>query len=60
MTDDEPSDSGILEARELMEKFNVKPHQLIEEAYVDLLARRRSNPRCGSEQTSSASGVRVI
>jgi hypothetical protein len=37
---DEPSIAGIREARELMEYFDVKPHQLIEGAYVDLLARR--------------------
>jgi predicted adenylyl cyclase CyaB len=40
LADDEPSDIGVREARELMEKFDVKPHQLIDDAYVDLLARR--------------------
>ena len=40
LTDGEPSEVGILEARELMEKLGVKPHQLIEGAYVDLLAQR--------------------
>jgi adenylate cyclase class IV len=40
LADDEPSEVGIREARELMEKFNVKPHALIEGAYVDLLALR--------------------
>ncbi len=41
LADDEPPDAGFLEARELMETLNVKPQQLIEDAYVDLLARRR-------------------
>jgi adenylate cyclase class IV len=40
LADDESLDAGVQEARELMEKFDVKPHQLIEDAYVDLLARR--------------------
>jgi adenylate cyclase class IV len=40
LADDEPSDLGVREARELMEKLDVKPHQLIDDAYVDLLARR--------------------
>jgi len=40
LVDDEPLDAGIREARELMGNFDVKPHQLIDEAYVDLLARR--------------------
>jgi len=37
LADDEPSDAGIREARELMRSFDVEPHQLIEDAYVDLL-----------------------
>jgi len=32
---------GVREARGLMEKLDIKPHQLIEDAYVDLLARPR-------------------
>jgi predicted adenylyl cyclase CyaB len=40
LADDEPSDAGVHEARELMERLDVKPYQLIEDAYVDLLARR--------------------
>lgn len=40
LADDEPSDAGVHEAHELMEKLDVKPYQLIEDAYVDLLARR--------------------
>lgn len=38
LTDGEASDVGIIEANELMEKLGVKQHQLIEGAYVDLLA----------------------
>jgi adenylate cyclase class IV len=37
----EPPDAGVREARELMAKLQVKPDQLIEDAYVDLLAGRR-------------------
>jgi predicted adenylyl cyclase CyaB len=40
LADDEPTEVGVREARELMEKLDIKPHQLIDEAYVDLLARR--------------------
>jgi predicted adenylyl cyclase CyaB len=40
LADDEPSDVGVREARELMETFGVEPYQLIDDAYVDLLARR--------------------
>jgi len=39
LADDECSDAGVREAHELMENFDVKPHQLIADAYVDLLAR---------------------
>jgi adenylate cyclase class IV len=40
LADDESTDVGVREARDLMEKFDVKPHQLIDDAYVDLLTRR--------------------
>jgi adenylate cyclase class IV len=40
LADDEPSDVGVREAHELMENFDVKPHQLVDEAYVDLLVQR--------------------
>src|ERR1700674_1090212 len=40
LADDEPAEVGVREARELMEKLDIKPQQLIDEAYVDLLARR--------------------
>jgi predicted adenylyl cyclase CyaB len=40
LADDEPAEAGVREARELMEKMDIEPQQLINEAYVDLLARR--------------------
>jgi predicted adenylyl cyclase CyaB len=40
LADDEPAAVGVREARELMEKLDIQPHQLINEAYVDLLAGR--------------------
>ena len=48
---DEPSDAGIREARELMERFDVKLHELIDAAYVDLLAQPPA--RCGSQAEQS-------
>jgi predicted adenylyl cyclase CyaB len=39
LADDEPADVGVREARELMEKLDIQPPQLIDDAYVDLLAR---------------------
>jgi predicted adenylyl cyclase CyaB len=40
LTDGEPADVGVREVRELMATFDVEPHRLIDDAYVDLLARR--------------------
>jgi predicted adenylyl cyclase CyaB len=40
LADDEPAEVGVREARELMESLDIKPHQLIDAAYVDLLTRR--------------------
>jgi predicted adenylyl cyclase CyaB len=40
LADDEPAEAGVREARGLMESLHIKSHQLIDEAYVDLLARR--------------------
>jgi predicted adenylyl cyclase CyaB len=40
LADEEPAEVGVREARELMEKLGIEPRQLINEAYVDLLARR--------------------
>ncbi len=36
LADDEPSERGVREAHELMEKLGVHPSQLIEGAYIDL------------------------
>jgi len=38
LDNDEPTEVGVLEATELMNKLGVQEHQLLEEAYVDLLA----------------------
>jgi len=37
---DEPSDSAAKEAHDLMARLGVEPSQLVEEAYVDLLAQK--------------------
>lgn len=41
LSDDETVESGILVARKLMAEFGIEPSQLIEGAYIDLLAKRR-------------------
>jgi predicted adenylyl cyclase CyaB len=43
MSDGESADAGIREARELMARLDVESHQLIEDAYVDLLAQQRGD-----------------
>jgi predicted adenylyl cyclase CyaB len=40
LAEGEPAEAGVREARELMEKLDINSRQLIDEAYVDLLARR--------------------
>lgn len=40
LADGEPSEVGVREAHELMEKLGVRPSQLVEGAYVDLHAQR--------------------
>ncbi|WNV04156.1 class IV adenylate cyclase [Candidatus Methylospira mobilis] len=40
LADCESADAGILEARALMEQLGIDPRQLIESAYVDLLAQQ--------------------
>ena len=42
LNENEPAEHGIREALELMSKLGVEPSQLIEGAYVDLLARNSS------------------
>jgi adenylate cyclase class IV len=37
LREDEPPATGMLEARELMERFGVQPRHLIPDAYVDLI-----------------------
>jgi adenylate cyclase class IV len=39
LADDEPSENGMCEARELMNKLGIEPSQLVEGAYIDLLTR---------------------
>ena len=40
LRDAEPLESGVREAQQLMQQLGVAPSQLIDEAYVDLLAER--------------------
>ena len=42
LSEDEPADAGIEEARKLMAELGITPAQLVEGAYVDLLARQRA------------------
>ena len=42
LRDDESTDVGVREAHELMQRLGVTPSQLIDRAYVDLLAARGS------------------
>jgi predicted adenylyl cyclase CyaB len=41
LDEDEPLEEGIEEARRLMERLGVQPSQLVEGAYVDLLAQSK-------------------
>lgn len=43
LEDNEPADAGIHEAHELMARLGVEPSQLIDGAYVDLLANSASD-----------------
>jgi hypothetical protein len=38
LADDEPLEVGVSEAHGLIKRLGILPHQLVEEAYVDLLA----------------------
>ena len=42
LREDEATDVGVLEAEELMQRLGVEPSQLIDRAYIDLLASSRS------------------
>jgi len=44
LEDGEAAESGIREAHILMERLGVQSTQLVQDAYVDLLAQRASNP----------------
>jgi len=37
LADQEPAEAGIREAEQIMQKLGIKPAQMIEDAYVDLL-----------------------
>ena len=41
MREDEPLDAGVREAEDLMARLQVQPSQLIDRAYVDLLAAKK-------------------
>jgi predicted adenylyl cyclase CyaB len=41
MREDEPLDAGVREAEDLMARLQVQPSQLIDRAYVDLLATKK-------------------
>lgn len=45
MDEAEPASAGVDEAHRLMAALGVQPHQLIEDAYVDLLARAPAEAR---------------
>jgi adenylate cyclase class IV len=38
LADDEPAECGMREAHDLMETLDIQPSQLVEGAYIDLLA----------------------
>jgi adenylate cyclase class IV len=38
--ENEPAETGVLEANDLMGRLGVQQHQLLEQAYVDLLAQK--------------------
>jgi adenylate cyclase class IV len=42
--DTEPSENGVIEADQIMGRLGVERSQLIEGAYIDLLARGACNP----------------
>ena len=42
LAEDEPAELGVREAEKIMQKLGVEPAQLVEGAYVDLLALKTS------------------
>jgi predicted adenylyl cyclase CyaB len=55
LREDEAADSGVREAEELMQRLGVQPSQLIDRAYVDLLA--ASRPGEGNTIRSEQDGI---
>ena len=47
LNEDEPLDNGVREAHRLMQQLGVRPSQLIDRAYVDLLAEMRARQQEG-------------
>jgi predicted adenylyl cyclase CyaB len=47
LEDNEASEVGVREAHELMARLGVEPSQLVDGAYVDLLANNTSGPSIG-------------
>ncbi len=45
LVDDEPADTGVREAGELMDRLGIQPDQLIEGAYLDLMLAGERPPR---------------
>jgi predicted adenylyl cyclase CyaB len=58
LADGEPSEGGVREARELMDKLGVQPAQLIEGAYVDLLAQQDVQPLHRADMPGQAGSCR--
>lgn len=48
LRDGEPAEAGVREAHALMARLGVEASQLVEGAYVDLLAGRRHDPGCAA------------
>ena len=49
LSEGEPSAAGVEEAHKLMAALGIAPTQLIEGAYVDLLAQKQAEPRSGAD-----------
>ena len=54
LVDDEPSEQGIREASELMDQLGVKPEQLVEGAYIDLMLSGAGEGFPGFGETASS------
>jgi predicted adenylyl cyclase CyaB len=49
LTEGEPAAAGVAEAHKLMAALGIAPTQLIEEAYIDLLAQKQAEHRTGAD-----------